>query len=490
MKLAVRVLRDPAWCFLVVGGLVGVLLFLIVPPFMGIDEVSHFARTYQISEGDLVPQKSIYHDFLRKGSGVCLPSDVVHTLELRSAQLFIANLPYVGQDDEHHHPAPAPAPTTTVAPAPTTTTTPSQATTTRDPQCEPGRRYVDISTFAWYSPLPYAVGAVGFAIFRPFHPSVDLLSYVGRFAQLATYLAVVFFAIKRSSRARWPLCIVALLPVAAFQANSLSPDAFTAAMAILVLSSALRILDRPPGPLPRRVLVEATAFTLLLALSKPTYVVVALAYLLPLLDRTRRRDSWVLLVPVVVGGVVSTVWQRATASLFVCDQRFFGIHARPGEQAKTILTQPWRFGGAAATALGDHGTDWIRDVVTIGGRIVDWPTAVAVVVFAGFVVLACQQDRSPVRRLAWRERGGLLVVAVLGYLGVLAGWLLYCNRPEMHVGPGLNARLLLPILPVFFVALAPDGPRATRFARLAVPPALALVVFYAVWVVEVARSMG
>jgi hypothetical protein len=487
VRLVVRVLRDPAWCFLVVGGLVGALLFVIVPPFMGIDEVAHFARTYQISEGDLVPQKSIYEDALRKGSGVCLPSGVVRTLELRSAELFIANLPYVSSEDNHHHAATTP--TTTVAPAPTTTTAPPATTTKQDPQCKPGRRYVDISTFGWYSPLPYALGAVGFAIFRPFHPSVDFLSYVGRFAELVTYLAVVFVAIRRSSRARWPLCIAALLPVAAFQANSLSPDAFTAAMTILVLSSALRVLDRSPGPLPPRVIVEATVFTLLLALSKPTYVVVALAYLLPLLDRRRRHDSWPLLVPVGLGVAASAVWQRATASLFVCDQRFFGIHARPGDQTQTIITQPWRFAGAAITALGDHRSTWIRDLVTISGRIVDWPTGVAIVVLVGFIVLACQQDRPPVRRLALRDRGGLLVVAILGYLGVLAGWLLYCNRPEMHVGPGLHARLMLPVLPVFLVALAPDGDRATRFGRLAVPPAVLLVTFYAIWIIEVARSM-
>jgi hypothetical protein len=59
----------------------------------------------------------------------------------------------------------------------------------------------------------------------------------------------------------------------------------------------------------------------------------------------------------------------------------------------------------------------------------------------------------------------------------------------MHVGAGLHARLLVPVLPVFFVALAPDGPRASRFARLAVPPAVALVAFYAIWVIELGRSM-
>jgi hypothetical protein len=483
-------LRDPARCFLVVGGAVGVLLFVIMPPFSGIDEIYHFARTYQISEGDMLPQESVYHDAIRKGSGVCLPGDVVTTLEEYSAKLFIANLRFGTHGESgHDHSAVVPPSTT---PSPTTTAPPSKrpsVASTLDRQCPTGRRYVDVSTYAWYSPVPYALGATAFAVVRPFDPSVDVLAYIGRFTELAFYLTVVFVAIRRAPRARWALCLAALLPVAMFQANSVSPDAFTTAMAILVLSSALRVIDREPGKLPRRVVVEALVLSMVLALAKPTYAVVALVYLVPLLDRERRRDSWVLLAPVAAGVLVSAAWQRATASLFVCDVRYFGIRPRPGDQATTILSQPWRFAGASVTAFADHGARWMQDVTTIGGRIVNWPTGIAVAAFLGFVVLACQQDRTPARPLAVRERLGLGVVFLLGVLAVLAGWLLYCNPAEMHVGPGLHARLFVPMIPVLFVAIAPDGRRATRFGNAAIPPAVALVAFYAIWLTDVARSL-
>jgi hypothetical protein len=158
--------------------------------------------------------------------------------------------------------------------------------------------------------------------------------------------------------------------------------------------------------------------SVVLGLSKPTYAVVAFAYLLPLLDRERRRDSWVLLVPVAAGVLVSTAWQRATTSLFVCDVRYFDIRPRPGDQTTTILTQPWRFAGASAVAFVDHGAQWTKDVTTVGGRIVNWPTGIAVAVFLGFLALAFQQDRAPARRLAVRDRLGLLMVFVLGILAV------------------------------------------------------------------------
>ena len=68
-------------------------------------------------------------------------------------------------------------------------------------------------------------------------------------------------------------------------------------------------------------------------------------------------------------------------------------------------------------------------------------------------------------------------------------WLLYCDAPEMHVGPGLHARLFMPMIPVLLVAIAPDGRAATRFGNAVVPPVAALVVFYAIWLTDVARSL-
>ena len=92
-------LRDPAWAFLLIGGLVGLVLFVVMPPFTGIDEVEHFARAYQISEGRMVPQRSGFaHDPLLKGAGVCLPNDVAQRLQEHASELYLPNLPFANQD--------------------------------------------------------------------------------------------------------------------------------------------------------------------------------------------------------------------------------------------------------------------------------------------------------------------------------------------------------------------------------------------------------
>ena len=99
-------------------------------------------------------------------------------------------------------------------------------------------------------------------------------------------------AIKRSPRSKWALCAIGLLPVAVFQsASSVSHDALTTAVSLLVLSSALRALDPPEGTSNRALFVEALLLSAALGLCKPIYVVIAFCYLLPLLGPRRAQGA-------------------------------------------------------------------------------------------------------------------------------------------------------------------------------------------------------
>ena len=58
----------------------------------------------------------------------------------------------------------------------------------------------------------------------------------------------VAVAIRRTPRGKWAFAAVGMVPVALFQASaSLSHDAMTLAVAFVVVSSALRVLDPPDG---------------------------------------------------------------------------------------------------------------------------------------------------------------------------------------------------------------------------------------------------
>ena len=69
--------------------------------------------------------------------------------------------------------------------------------------------------------LPQALGIVlGMFI----HPSIGVIVLVGRLFNLAVYIAVLYFAIKKARLGKWMMAAVALLPMSIQQAASLSYD--------------------------------------------------------------------------------------------------------------------------------------------------------------------------------------------------------------------------------------------------------------------------
>ncbi len=324
--------RNPATTFVVVAGVVGVFLVFLVPPFAGIDEAGHFARVYQLSSATMVPVAS--PQGADEGGGACLPVPVVAAI----ARDGIRNQIHDHQSE-----------TRLVEQLRTALRSSDAKLAASLPACGSDQRFVAFATFAWYSPVPYIPQAVAVGLVRAGGGSVDAMLLAARCASLLAYVGIAWLAIRRAPVGRWALCITALLPVALFQgATSLSPDAMTTALALLVISSALRMTAHQSPRLPRAFLVEATVLSVALGLCKPSYVVVALCYLLPLLGPARRLASWPLAIPLALGVGVSALWQTSQEHLFVCDTRFFGAQLDPDAQRHAILTNPLSLVGAGA----------------------------------------------------------------------------------------------------------------------------------------------
>jgi hypothetical protein len=483
--------RDPATTFLIVGGVVGIVLCFLVPRFAGIDESGHFARAYQLQTGQIVPVEwsappGVPADRFgaeAEGGGACLPTEVIAAVRRDLARYQVHQLTELGRPS-------------LAAAAEAATHQQDHTLVAALPPCGDGERFFRFASFAWYSPVPYLPAAVGVGLADRLGGSVGMMLLAGRVVALGAYLAIVYVAIRRSPVGRWALAITALLPAAMFQAaTSLSPDALTIALSLLVISSALRMTysATEPGPmarLPRAYLVEAGVLSIALGLCKPSYAFVALCYLLPLIGARRDRSWWALGLPVVAGIGVSALWQSATEHLFICDSVFFGVQVDPGAQRHAAVTEPWRLVGASCRALADFGGDWTKDLAGVGDRVVGWSLGASLVVLALFMFLAVQRDTREGFDLSLGRRGALLAIALFTYLAVIVGWVIYCEAPPLHVGLKPHARLFVPLLALVPLALSfPLRSRAGRLASGAVPLSLLLVPFEAVWLVALAVKM-
>ena len=434
MTRVVALFRDPTRTFVLFAIVVGGYLVFVVPYFGGIDEPAHFSRSYQISTGQFVPEKIGNSEF----SGACLPNDTL--AEMRSYQNayfkhLIALFPHA---------------LTPAAPG---------ARAPKQPSCaSKDETFVTFSTFG--SPVPYLPQAGAIFVARELGAGAGGMLMAGRIVMLVVYVAIVAFAIRRSPRGRWALCAVALIPVAVFQsASSLSPDAFTNAVALLVVSSALRALDPPRHTTARSLVVEAALLSALLGMCKPAYVVVAGCYLLPLIGpRERRARLWALAPAAAVGVVVTFVWNEIVGDLWRTDATFFGIRPDPPARKHDLFTAPWHFAADAVRTVPDQIGDWTRGLWGVGPSVTDMRDIVIVVAVVIFVLVSLQHDRDEPPPFSWLQRGLLLVVFVAGMTLVFAAIWIYWTTPGDDVITGIQARYFLPLL--VLIPLMIGTPRA------------------------------
>ena len=444
--------RDPLRVFLLLAVAAGVYLACVVPHFGGIDEPAHFYRSYQISEGHFLPQKHGPSGF----SGACIPRDVILAQRADSSVYgahLIAGL---------HRPKNAP--TLRYDPGPLVACL-----------TDASKGFVTFSTFG--SPVPYLPQSAAVFVARALRADTDVMLIAARFAVLATYIAIVAIAIARSPRSKWALCAVGLLPVAVIQsASSVSHDAFTTAIALLVVSSALRCLDPPPDTSTRGVLVEVLFLSAVLGLCKPVYVVVTGLYLLPILGARRRTDRWPLVFAPVLGVLVSVAWNEAVGDLWKTDAGYFGIKADDATQKHELVHRPWDFGADLVRSVYHQIWDWVHTLVTVGRSVTNGPAILAVLTLVVYAAVSLQRDRTEAPDpLGWLQRGLVVLVLLAGVVLVAAANYLYWTEPGSSQIGGIQPRYFMPLVALVPVAIGGLPFRWARADRATVPLAVLLV---------------
>lgn len=456
------IFRDPASTLLAVGALAGIGLVFAIPTFQGINEPAHFLRAYQLSTGEVRPTPNPTGE---PGSGGCFPGHV------------LAELGALGLERSGLTPAEAA----------------SQAgdATTRTTRC-PGsadERYSDFSTFAWYSPIPYIPQAIGISAGRAMGLNLEWLDRLGRLAGLSVFLAISYFAVRRTVGPRWGFTVITLLPISLALAAVVSPDAITAAMALAVVSSALLAIAKGNERSIVSLTVEACVLAVLLALCKPVYAVAALAYLAPLMTRQwdRIKHFAPLALAVVTAGVASTLWQASARNLFICDVRFFGVHADPDAQTSLLLHRPWRLLELSAEAVGDSAIRYAGLAFQVTASYTGtWPTGLWLLVAAYALVLGLQRDEGHTWDPSLGQRLLFLATGVIGVIAVYAGFIVYCSAVDRLYQPFIGPRHFVPLAPLFAVALLPPSSIRNRIRWPRVPVSLGLLPGYATFVYAVA----
>lgn len=255
-RVAITIFERPEKVFLTIAVIFGLVTVFCMPIFMVPDEAAHFDRAYQVGGGHLVSQV-VPGD--TGGAVPGIPVSGVAGYKQRSPVSWGHYFDRIHQKDI---------------------------------------KFVSFPSSALYSPLPYVPQAIGIDFARLVYPSLGTMVLMGRIANLAVYILLVYIAIRIARQGKWVYVVAALFPVAIQEAASLSTDVMTTGLGFITIAY-LHSLFYSRDILRRKQFILLVLLAIGLGLTKQTNIL----FLLPVLFLGRRLGS--------------SVWKRLAAGCLV-----------------------------------------------------------------------------------------------------------------------------------------------------------------------------
>lgn len=434
--------------FLVLGGVFGLLLVLVSPPFRWGDENSHLLQAYALSEG------ALQREVVAGRHGARLPRGL-HEL--------------IGYFVKRQRVSPG-----RVVPW-------SDALAARDIDLAAESRMFLTIVRMPYSPLSHAPQALGIALARPLTTSVLALFVAARLANLLAWLGLVWIALRVAPDFRWPLCIAALSPMGMFLAASCAPDALANGLAFLWSAAILRLAAGPRSRIGAATLVALAALAVALSLAKLVYgPLIALLVLIPRerFAGGRRR----LAVTAVLGllGVVAVVAWLAWAGEGGTQRLAVEGPAASQANLRYAVADPLGLLGLLARTSAGQGAHWIRQLADT-----HWGQPLAprstVWIWLAAVGLALVADPPRAVALSLGRRLVLLGIVATTFAAIVGVAFVLWSPAGDAEARGVQGRYLIPLLPALLLAVAPlalplaDRTRRALAAAAAVLAAIALL---------------
>lgn len=455
--------------FALLAGFFGLVFTVTAPPMWGHDEITQFGRAYQVAHGGFLPTE------IEDERGVAYGGPVPTSID--------ALMAYALHDYTTNPPEPHPM-----------VADPHDYDRLKAAEITSDKRDVWFTNTAAYSAVPYVPAALGIRTAELIGADVGGMVLLTRLAGLLSYLLVVGFALwtLRGYRIQWLVFAVAVLPIAVFQAGTVTADTLTNALALLV--SALLVKGLFLGANLNRVELAALLITALaLPLCKPTYVLLAL--LIVLIPSSRLGlAGWSRALPWIfaaMGAIGFAIWMKIAAptgegtSLMRPPHQWYTVH--PDEQLRHILGHPLDFLDTFGDSILRRDQEWFTEFFgELGFAYIDVPATTIVTCLLAFAVSVGIAER-----LSAPDFRRTLVVALTVAAGVAMIYVtLYMSFTPVayFIIDGVQGRYFVPLAVLAFAVLlrwmpfrltAPNGRTPGRGAAITVIAAAAIALLAA-----------
>lgn len=399
----------------------GALMVVLIPPGAGYDEEDHLVRVWELSRFSLIPGQMspqemqyplVFRDFAYRQQGISGVIGAEFWQKYGGASLY-----------------------------------------------EDGIVRRELDTKSVYSPvllLPQAL------IMRLLERGADtpalFLFYACRLASLLSYVLLAWMAIRLIPFGKWILMVLALAPMALFQAATVSPDAISNGIGFLFIAGSLRSAEHKEIGC-KEIGILAFLFFLLFLAKLNLVPLVLLPFLLIPPSRYEGRYNYiVLMVLALIFFLVEVAgWNLIAAAR---SNPLLANEASPTAQLIHVLSNPLSF---ALTVIEDgfaNGWIYLQGWINGYGYYYWTPPTLISLSFILSLAAALWADPTP-ERIREKYRWIFIIVFVAGYLATIASLYLTFTPVGSDQIFGVQGRYFIPLALLLLLAL-PGIPWASK----------------------------
>lgn len=437
--------KYPERLFLVLALLGGVYSVFTVPPLFGSDEIVHFPRAFQISEGTLWTEKLGEYSY---GGKVPVQlrdfndsyREQVQNNQTDFSRVSALNEKYYSEKIERN--------------------------TSREP--------LGFTSAGVYSPWSYLPSSIGVWVAKTMNLPLIWYVYLGRMSALLIWVLLTFMAIKLLPGGKLFLVGLGLLPTTITQAANLGMDGLVNGLSWLIIAAVLSVIFTKVRVSKLRV-IALLLLSLMLATTKQGYLLIAaLPLIIPIKQLPFSRQTGVLLkVVFALVLVVSTVLYLAKTGPIADIMHFVqrpGLYVDSGDQIAYILKNPVTtflmvliqpftpaYAGIYPSLVG---------ILTNKQIII--PTSVIILIYIGLVYsfLSTKASKKPTINCNYlRLISSCVFLATFLFINLA----LYVSFTQVGLNriEGVQGRYLLPILPILLVfPLSSNHQKVSKYAGM------------------------
>ncbi len=420
-------ITKPSVFFIVTAFVLSIAYIIITPPFQAPDEINHFYRTYQLSNGHLLPWRMSN----RLGGNIANSIDDYKSgYELlstnRGAKLSTLDSKYANS-------------------------------ITFD---ETEQTFKDFPNTAYYSPISYIPQTLAVFISKHLFDNISTAYYLGRIAACLFWICMIAWAIYMIPIHKWIMVCVALLPMNLYITNSFSADTVSNALCFVFIAYILKYIYNETQTINKKQILFISILCILIALSKVVYIgLIVLMIAIPKRRFNASKQRWIAAALVlVVSFSVTLSWTSLVNKLYISYAQYHPLYhnikgfsecANYDLQLTTILNSKTYFLKVILRSIFEHPRTYLKSYIGNLGQL-DIPFSNWICIVAYAIIFLIIGTSKEVIKPTVKQRSIALLAIFIAFILLLISQHLTWDCVGSGIVDLIQGRYLIPILPLLF----------------------------------------